>query len=67
MATWHQQQAPVRLYHPAQWTVVIDPPHMMRALHTFSTQAMAAQYMRSLRANNPHAAKHSYILKPARR
>jgi hypothetical protein len=66
MATWHQQQHPVRLYHATQWTVVIDPPNEMRALMTFTTRALAEVYMRGLADNNPGAYKHAYILKPAR-
>jgi hypothetical protein len=66
MATWHQQQRPVRLYHATQWTVVIDPPNQMRALITFSTKALAEVYMRGLQHNNPSVAKHSYILKPSK-
>jgi len=65
MATWHQQQSKVRLFHPTQWTVVIDPPNQMRALYCTSTKALAEVYLRGLKANNPSAAAHSYILKPA--
>lgn len=64
MATWHQSKAPVRLSHPTQWTVVIDPPHQMRALMSFTTKALAEVYMRGLQANNPHAAQFAYILAP---
>lgn len=64
MATWHQQQRPVKLYHPTQWTVVIDPPHQMRALVTFGTKDMADVYMRGLKENNPAAWGHSYVLPP---
>lgn len=65
MATWHQMQRPVKLYHETQWSVVIDPPHQMRAVMTFSTKELAAVYMRNLAANNPGAHKHAYMLKPA--
>lgn len=64
MATWHQNQRPVKLYHATQWTVIIDPPNQMRACMTFSTRDLAEVYMRNLKANNPGAAAHSYILKP---
>ena len=67
MATWHQQRRPVKLYHATQWTVVIDPPNQMRALMCFSTRELAAVYMRGLKANNPGAAAHSYILEPGGR
>lgn len=66
MATWHQLQRPVKLYHPTQWTVVIDPPHQMRALMHFTTLELAKVYKRNLEGNNPAANAHSYILKPAK-
>ena len=66
MATWHQLQRPVKLYRDTQWTVVIDPPNQMRALMTFSTRALADVYMRNLKANNPGAYPHAYVLKPAK-
>ena len=65
MATWHQLQRPTRLFHATQWTVVIDPPHQMRALMRFTSKALAEVYMRNLKHNNPNAAAHSYILKPS--
>ena len=65
MATWHQDKRPVKLWHKTDWTVVIDPPNQMRALMCFSTRQLAEVYMRNLRANNPGAAAHAYILKPA--
>ncbi len=67
MATWHQMQRPVRLYHDTQWTVVIDPPNEMRACMSFTTRELAEVYMRNLAANNPRVYSHSYILKPARK
>lgn len=69
MATWHQLQArpQPKLFHATQWTVVIDPPHQMRALMGFSTRALADVYMRNLKDNNPGAHAHSYILPPANR
>ncbi len=67
MATWHQQQAKgVRLWHPTQWTVVIDPPNQMRACMTFGTRQLADVYMRNLKANNPGAHAHAYVLRPAK-
>lgn len=66
MATWHQLQRPVKLYHPTDYTVVIDPPNRMRALMTFSTKALAEVYMRNLKANNPGVYPHSYILPPGK-
>ena len=65
MATWHQQQAKnIRLFHPTQWTVLIDPPNRFRACMTFSTKALAEVYMRNLAANNPGAHAHACILRP---
>lgn len=66
MATWHQEQRPTHLWHATEWTVVIDPPGEMRALERFTSKALAEVYMRGLKANNPHLAKHSYILRPAK-
>src|SRR5215467_15154688 len=66
MATWHQLQRPTQLFHDTYCTVVIDPPHEMRALYRTATKALAEVYMRNLKANNPHAHAHAYILKPAR-
>ena len=67
MATWHQLQNPVPLFHHTDWTVVIDPPHNTRALMRFETRALAEKYMRDLRFNNPDVAKHSYVLRPLQR
>lgn len=66
MATWHQQQRPVKLYHETDWTVVIDPPNQMTHLYRASSKDLADVYLRGLKANNPGAAKHAYILKPAK-
>jgi len=66
MATWHQQQASTPLFHSTKWTVVIDPPNQMRALVLCDSKALADVYMRGLKANNPNAAQHSYILKPSK-
>lgn len=71
MATWHQEQAqarnPIAFFHATEWTVVIDPPNQMRALMRFTSKDLAEVYMRNLKANNPAAAAHSYIIKPASR
>jgi hypothetical protein len=66
MSTWHQDQRPVKLWHETEWTVVIDPPNQMRALSRCSSKALADVYMRGLKANNPAAAAHAYVLKPAK-
>lgn len=70
MSTWHQDRAmrvnPVPLYHPTLWTVVIDPPNQMRASMLFTSRQLADVYMRNLKANNPGAHRHAYILKPGR-
>jgi len=67
MSTWHQDQVSVRLWHPTQWTVVIDPPGEMRACMRFATRALADVYMRNLKSNNLRAWQHSYVLKPGGR
>jgi hypothetical protein len=64
MATWHQLQRPVQLYHETKWTVVIDPPNDSAALMCFSTRDLAEVYMRGLKDNNPGAARYAYILPP---
>jgi len=64
MSTWHQRQRPVILYHPIEWTVVIDPPEQMMCLYRTSTEQLAKVYLRNLKANNPKAAEHAYILGP---
>jgi hypothetical protein len=67
MATWHQLNAPqAPLFHPTDWTVVIDPPNQMRALVRHATRALADVYMRNLEDNNPSAFAHSYVLKPGK-
>jgi hypothetical protein len=68
MATWHQEQAfkrnPVRFDSPNGYVVVIDPPNQMRAIYGPTTKELAEVYMRNMKANNPSAAKHAYILPP---
>jgi hypothetical protein len=64
MATWHQLKSKSKLYHPTQWTVVIDPPNEMRWMYLASTRELAEVYMRNLQANNPEAYRFAYILKP---
>lgn len=71
MSTWHQDKASregraAPLFHATEWTVVIDPPHQMRALMRFSSKNLADVYMRNLKHNNPGAAAHAYILRPSR-
>lgn len=67
MATWHQlQRTSGPLFHETQWTVVIDPPHQMRALMRFDDEELAKVYVRGLQVNNPGAAQHAYILKPSK-
>jgi hypothetical protein len=66
MATWHQQQRTVKLWHETEWTVVIDPPNQLTHCYRTSSKALAEVYMRNLKANNPSAYAHAYILKPAK-
>ena len=65
MATWHQRQRPVPLFHKTEWTVVIDPPNQMTHCYRTDTKAGAEVYLRNLEANNPGVFPHAYILKPA--
>ncbi len=68
MATWHQQQVKTpQLWHMTEWTVCIDPPNQMRALYRTTSRDLAEVYMRNLKANNPGAAKHAYIIPPAKK
>jgi hypothetical protein len=67
MSTWHQDQQRTVLYHATHWTVVIDPPNKFRAVYRTRTKALAAVYMRSLKANNPEDARYAYILPPSRK
>lgn len=66
MATWHQQQRPVKFWHETDWTVVIDPPNQMTALYRTSTKQLADVYLRNLKDNNPSAYAHAYIVRPAK-
>lgn len=69
MATWHQMQARKRgvpLYHQTKWTVLIDSPGQFSHAYICDTKALAEVYMRNLEANNPGAAKHAVILRPAK-
>jgi hypothetical protein len=65
MATWHQQQRPVRLYHDEKWTVLTDPPRGLTVSSLFNSEAEAAQFIESLKKHQPEQAAHSYILPPA--
>jgi hypothetical protein len=58
MATWHQQQRPVKLWDERQWTVVIDPPGEPRWLMLFGTEREAAQFAK-------RGGQHVYVLPPA--
>ncbi|CAG9228576.1 hypothetical protein [Burkholderia vietnamiensis] len=60
MSTWHQDRNPMPLWHPTQWTLVIDPPNQMRSVERFDT-AEAANFAAKLRggyvippSNPPH-------------
>jgi hypothetical protein len=64
MATWHQRQRPVRYWSETEWTVVVDPPNQMTYLYRTSSRDLAEVYIRGLKANNPGAAAHAYILNP---
>jgi len=66
MSTWHQSQRPIKLAHPTEWSVVIDPPGEMHHIYSTSTKELALVYMRNLQANNPDYFQHAYILPPAR-
>ena len=57
MSTWHQTRSgPVKLTHPTEWTVVIDPPNDLRSAISFTNEAQAREYMARV--------KHAYLLPP---
>ena len=62
MSTWHQDQARTKLYHHTEWTVVSNPPHQMRTLYTFPTEACARAALARWREAGQ---EHLYILPPA--
>jgi hypothetical protein len=41
MSTWHQQQAPMRLWHDTLWTLVLDAPGRHTCVERFSTEDAA--------------------------
>lgn len=58
MSTWHQDQRPVQLWHPTKWTVVSDPPNMLRTVMRFDTKEEAEGFL--ARTKDPN----TYILNP---
>jgi hypothetical protein len=62
MSTWHQQQAPVRLWHETLWTVVFDKLGGMTSVERFKdpVDAQRACY------RHTHAGERSYVLPPQR-
>lgn len=56
MATWHQQQNPVQLWHETKWSVVEDAGHT--SVSRFDTAEEAETF------NNRIHRKGSYILPP---
>lgn len=61
MATWHQMQRPVQLWHETMWTIVSDPPHDGRTVSRFATCEEAdATKARWEKAGQTHL----YILAP---
>lgn len=62
MATWHQNQNPVPLYHETDWTIVSDPPGDMRCLIRFSTKEAAEERLDTWKKNG--SGQHCYILAP---
>lgn len=56
MSTWHQNQAPVVLWHPTRYTLVFDPPGGHTCVERFDTFELA----QAAQGKQPH----SYILSP---
>jgi len=65
MATWHQQRSKVKLYHDTKFSVVIDPPHMCRAVRLFDDETEAKRFVGNHLSHHPHNRGYVYILKPA--
>lgn len=62
MATWHQEQNPVPLWHKTKWTVVNDPPRMLTTVMRFDTPHTAEAYMDRMKSRSHD--KHMYLLRP---
>lgn len=68
MATWHQNQRPIRLFHDTLYTVVSDPPNDCRALTLCSTREQAEQLAEQLNARHyrpKYGRDCAYVLRPA--
>lgn len=63
MATWHQSQNPVQLYHNTKHSVITDAPHGMTSRMLFETMAEAKEYLDKIIAKGE---TRSYILPPPR-
>lgn len=61
MATWHQMKNPVQLWHPKEWTVVIDPPHRLRCCVRFKTERAATRYRLKI-IGKPISSEDTYVL-----
>ena len=64
MATWHQLQRPVPLYHKTMWNVVIDPPNEFRCLVGHKTKEEAQQYVDNFTKHHPEHKLFVHILEP---
>lgn len=64
MATWHQKQARIPLYHETQWTIVNDPPNECLGLSRFESKELAEQVLSNWKKNVPENCTHMYILAP---
>lgn len=62
MATWHQRQNPVPLWHETKWTVVNDPPNETTTVMRFDHPHEAESYMDRMKSRGND--KHMYLLRP---
>ena len=63
MATWHQSQNPVQLYHSTKYSVITDPTDGMTTRMVFDNMDDAKKYLDRIIAKGEI---HSYILPPPR-
>lgn len=61
MSTWHQDRAPVVLYHPELWTLVEDSPGRMTSVSRYRDPIEAQRACDALNAKHGQCA---YVLPP---
>jgi hypothetical protein len=61
MATWHQDRAPVKRWHPTKWTIWISPPGRSDSAMRWDTQKEAQDAMEKL---GPDESKYAILYPP---